>query len=109
MIKNEAIKRKCFENIKLWENTIKKFGSNQNIEKKQVKYNNVNDCVKFNSDERYSCIKYFIEKEKDLRYCFKYLSGSLKNRCVNNYFNEIVKYDLKQALSTKNSIWCDKI
>ncbi len=111
LIKNESIKKTCEKNILDYKKSLQKIQEQQEKEelaKKQVEnVSNINECKKL-SNWKTSCIVNIVKKDHDLRHC-NLLTWKDKNVCINENWNESLKYNLKKALETKDKTYCDKI
>jgi len=109
-ISDKKLKDKCIKDISL---TLKIQEQNKDEEKKKSQKNNIvqknnTDCSKLKTG-RTNCFVKLAKKANDLRYCTNNLSWKDKNKCINDIFNDVLKYNLKKAIETKDPIYCDKI
>lgn len=106
-IKDDNLKQKCIQDIKHFLKSVKESQKTKNKETHDTIISNT-DCSKLVWQEKYICYSKKVAKEKDLRYCNK-LTGNFKNKCINENWNEVLKYNLIQAVQTKDKSYCDKI
>ncbi len=110
LINSKKLKELCLRNIRQWKQTIQTKSSDKvKSDKILDKVSTVKDCLKLKDISKLNCIENFVKRENDLRYCFKYLSWKLQNKCINDNYNDILKFNLKKAISTKDKLWCEKI
>lgn len=116
LIKNSQKKDVCIRNIRSYLENIEKEKEKTKLLEKQKQEENkkilsissINNCDNLSWDKKMICIDKFVKQDKDLRYCDK-LDDNFKIKCINNNWNSVLKYDLLQAVKTKDKIYCDKI
>ena len=111
-IKDISKQNKCKNDIKTYLFSIKK---QQEQEKKQeeekkaaLSVSDISSCNKLQWDDKLICIDKFVKQDHDLRYCNK-LSKNFQLKCKNDNWNSVLKYNLMQAVKTKDKSYCDKI
>ena len=109
-IKNTSVKSVCIRDIDNYMRTLS-LQKKRDAKKKRINdvyVNSTNDCASLKWEKKANCLIELVKKEKDLRYCAD-LTWNLKNKCINDNWNELLKYNLLQAIKTKDSIYCKKI
>ena len=115
LIKNDSVKIKCLSDIQYYKNKLllqkkkekKQQRNNKELENKIKTISDINSCDSL-SKWKTECIINLVKKDKDLRYCDK-LFWNDKIKCINDNWNELLKYNLLQAVKTKDSSYCKKI
>lgn len=113
----DSTKDICLKNVKAVidrENQIKQITqkAEQNIKNNLdtiSKTNDINSCKWMESSFKVTCVNKFVNKEKDLRLCSKYLDKNQAVECMNINWSEIVTYNLLKAKETKDKTYCEKI
>jgi len=111
-IKDNNIKNVCKKDITHYLYEVKK----QELEQKKLrnkkeeikKINDISFCDSHKGNDLYNCINSLVWKKNNLTLCDK-LSWVDKNKCINNNWNTVLKYNLLQAVKTKDVSYCDKI
>jgi len=115
LIKNEQIRSSCLKGILDYKKSLQEVAKKQELQKKQeqvIKNKveslwNVKECKNL-KEWKIQCIEKFVKQGNDMRYC-DLLTWKEKNICINNNWNDVLKYNLKKAVQTKDKSYCDKI